>query len=256
MKRSRSASPRPPSPHPGPCEGERFDAAKRRSLLDDGKLLPFAFRAPPIRCVTEFVLTSLADKDGQLKGHVRAWMENPDNEPALRRFKMEYGQKNVRNWPSNYSPTTFYTMLAHTLFGLQSAKQSHTYAFKTTYHFVPYRLKQLHRVRVESGFDGLCAVDHHTGKDPGPWFQLHLLYRLTLKLEEIGVLDTRPRTETDCPICFARVEGAGQPWYHLEPCRHWLCSSCGDEYMQARAENKCPQCRSRIVMYVHAQSGV
>ena len=44
-------------------------------------------------------------------------------------------------------------------------------------------------------------------------------------------------------------------WYQLEPCRHYICGECADEYMQERGEDTCPECRQEVVLYLPAESG-
>ena len=137
-----------------------------------------------------------------------------------------------------------------------------------TGYLITKRLRLLHDARrkavaaygdaktaEDAGFCGLCVCDHYIEGQPGPWFQLHLLSRLVLALEHLGVLTASPQSDADCPICFAKVEGVGHPWYQLEPCRHFICGACADEYMQERGEDTCPQCRQQVVLYVHAKSG-
>merc|ERR1711975_156027 len=98
------------------------------------------------------------------------------------------------------------------------------------------RLRILHAARLkaiaiygnektpeDAGFCGLAVCDHCIDGRPGPWFQLHLLYRLVLALEHLNVLPAPPHSDADCLICFAKVEGVGHLWYQLEPCRHFIC---------------------------------
>ena len=122
----------------------------------------------------------------------------------------------------------------------------------------PYALR---KVQADDGLAGLRAFDHYCEQQPGPWFQLHLLYRLVVKMRRNGALrhlaQPAPPAElqSDCPICLKPVEGSDQLWQHLEPCRHWLCDACATEYMQERSESRCPLCRETILVYVSAVSG-
>jgi len=105
-------------------------------------------------------------------------------------------------------------------------------------------------------FESHLGSDHYNEHQPGPLFQLHLLYRLVLLLERLNVLEARPPA-VDCAICLtATVAAAGESWHQLEPCRHWLCGRCGESWMQEQAQHSCPMCRARIVLYVRAKSGV
>ena len=89
-------------------------------------------------------------------------------------------------------------------------------------------------------FESHLGSDHYNECQPGPFFQLHLLYRLVLLLERLNVLEARPPA-VDCAICLtATVEAAGEVWHQLEPCRHWLCGGCGESWMQAQAQGSCP----------------
>ena len=156
-------------------------------------------------------------------------------------------------------------MVRQTLLGLQGTAP----ALERTYT-VSKRLRLLHAARKkamdanvdakvtaeDAAFRALCVLDHYARHRPGPLFQLHLLYRLVLVLEHRGVLTASPESEGDCPICFARADGeSDRSWYQLEPCRHFICGTCADEYMQERGEDTCPQCRQQVVLYVHAKSG-
>ena len=251
-----------PSP---PTAAEAFTVARRDEMLAAAQTLPQALRCPPIRSVSDYVLFSLATADGVVKPKVRAWLKKKKNRALLQRLAAAYKSKVAPNWPSPYSIATFNNMVRQTLLGLQpedAPKVSTTYLVAT-------RLRLLHEARQraiaalkgtttaeDAGFRGLCVHDHYVAGRPGPWFQLHLLYRLVLKLEQVGVLAASPHSEADCPICFAKVEGVGHLWHQLEPCRHWICDACADAYMQERDGSACPQCRAEIVLYVRARSDV
>lgn len=254
MKRRRDA-PRADSPE------LPFTVARRDEVIAQMLPLPGALRCPPWRSASEFVLRSLADDDGELRPNARAWLECAKNQPRLERLAAVYRANAGPSWPPPFSISTFNSMVRQTLLGLQpgAPQQNTTYA-------ITKRLRLLHDARraaaagadvaagisrEDAAFRQMCVLDHYTRRTPGRWFQLHLLYRLVLKLEEIGVLHAEPGAAPRCPICFTGAEG-GQEWHHLEPCRHWLCAACGDEYMQERAQHSCPQCRALIVCYVRA----
>jgi len=226
------------------------------------------------------VLTSLASDDGQLKPVVDAWLTHTGSRPLLDALQHQYIPCIGQKWPSNFSTKTFHNMVRHTLYGLQADVRA---PVDQTY-LITSRLRLLHKARMgaiaaakaakakaatgcasgeltkseetEAAFNGLCVCDHYNEHQPGPLFQLHLLYRLVLLLERLNVLEARPPA-VDCAICLtATVAAAGEAWHQLEPCRHWLCGRCGESWMQEQAQHSCPMCRARIVLYVRAKSGV
>ena len=258
MKRKRS-TPDPTAaarPHPRP---HRITAAAReRIIASEDEQLPRALRVPPIRCVSEFVLSSLANKDGSIKHNVRTWLESEQNAKLLRDMMRLHIARVGQQWP--LSPKTFDDIVRKSLLCYQSTSIN----MEAWNYSLPRTLLMLHARRAAEGFAGLCANDHYSEEQPGRWFQLHLLYRLVMKLqherargdEMLAGLEPVARGVADCPICLKHVEGEGQVWYHLEPCRDWLCSGCGTEYMQARSNSTCTLCKRPIELYVHATSGV
>ena len=237
--------------------------ARRDALLANAHSLPHALRCPPVRSPSAYVLASLATADGVIKPKVLAWLKNGRNRPLLQRMTVAYKSLAGSKWPTQYSQATFNHMVRQTLFGLQPDGPK----VNTTY-LITKRLRLLHAARAaaiatsgeektaeDAGFCGLAVCDHCIDGRPGPWFQLHLLYRLVQALERLGVLAASPQSEADCLICFAKVEGVGKRWYQLEPCRHYICGTCADEYMQERGEDTCPECRQKVVLYVPAESG-
>ena len=168
-------------------------------------------------------------------------------------------QRFVANFTSRQLILTFDDIVRKSLLCFQSTSNNR----EAWNYSLPRTLLMLHALRAAKGFAGLCANDHYSEEQPGRWFQLHLLYRLVMKLQHerarggiLAGLEPVPRADADCPICLKQVEGEGQVWYHLEPCRDWLCSGCGTEYMQARSHSTCTLCKRPIELYVHATSGV
>ena len=250
---SAAAAAAPPPPR------HRLSVAERdRIIASEDEQLPRALRVPPIRCVSEFVLTQLANESGSIKHNVRAWLESQKNTQLLRDMMRSHISRVGPQWPR--SPKTFEDIVRKSLRCYQSTSANR----ETWLYSLPRTLLKLHELRVAEGFAGLCANDHYSEVEPGRWFQLHLLYRLVMKLqherargdETLAGLEPVARADADCPICLKQVEGEGQVWYHLEPCRHWMCSDCGTEYMQARAQSTCTLCLRPVELYVHAASGV
>jgi len=247
-----------PSPHRA---RNKLTPAKRDELLAAALPLPVALRCPPERSVSAFVLERLAAADGSLKTEVRSWLSDDGNRLLLQALLKAYRLHTKQNWPEANSIATFNNMTRQTLLGLQpGAPDDDKYS-------VSKRLRLLHSAKesgiasanaqisvAEASFRELCICDHYDGQ-PGPWYQLHLLYRLALKLEEFQVLDESPRAEADCPICQATVSAPGEAWHQLEPCRHWMCGSCATTYMLERGEHKCPQCRREVAIFVEGKSG-
>ena len=241
-----------------------FTVAMRDEMLAaEPPRLPHALRCPPVRSPSAHVLASLATADGVIKPKVLAWLKRKNNRSHLLKLVAAYRSHVGANWPTSHAKATFNNMVRQTLMGLQPNAPK-----ANTGYLITKRLRLLHDARrkavaaygdaktaEDAGFCGLCVCDHYIEGQPGPWFQLHLLSRLVLALEHLGVLTASPQSDADCPICFAKVEGVGHPWYQLEPCRHFICGACADEYMQERGEDTCPQCRQQVVLYVHAKSG-
>ena len=103
------------------------------------------------------------------------------------------------------------------------------------------------------GVERLCAREYLLEEEPGPFWQLRFLLVLIRLIEESnqqGILNPRDLDRT-CAICLesVREKGAQSPWLQLEPCRHFLCASCGEEQL-SRDEagmDQCPICRRVIV---------
>eukprot|EP00966_Prymnesium_polylepis_P262961 6074007-Prymnesium_polylepis.2 len=207
--------------------------ATRDELFAQSEGPPRALRCPPLRSPSEFVFTSLATPDGKLKPKVQSWLEHEGSRPQLEVLLDQYTKAIGPKWPSEFSFKTFRNMMRQTLLGLQPGKPrvNRTYLITT-------RLRLLHGEREQAvyaargiaaepgalaadasridlakrntaAFKGMCVHDHLRDVFPGPWFQLHLLYRLVLMLERLGVLETRPDAAIDCPICLdARTDAA------------------------------------------------
>ena len=236
----------------------RLTARKRAALLDSGEDLGKALRCPPIRCVSEFVLDNLADAEGVIRSDVKNWLVSSDR-AQLKELEKEHLELMGPHWPLKQK--TYEIIVNQTLLGYHSTSPRR----EKWRNSVPGALRALHEARVSNGAAGLFAYDHYCETQPGPWFRLFLLYRLTMKLRLDGVIphdglylpaEVGERDAADCPICRKSVAGDDQMWYHLEPCRHWMCDACGEEYMQKRATSECPLCKQRIVQYVSALSGV
>ena len=238
----------------------RLSAAERAKIIASAAVgeLPHALRVPPIRCVSEFVLENLANEEGSIKHEVRAWLEAKQNVQLLRNLRRFHVAHVGRDWP--LSPKTFDDIVRESLLCYNSTSPNR----ELWSYSLPRTMQMLHALKTAKGFAGLCANDHYSDQQPGRWFQLHLLYRLVMKLQHdrsrgdglLAGLAPVQLAEADCAICLKQVEGEGQVWYQLEPCRDWLCSDCGDEYMLARRQSTCPVCRGAIKLYVSATSGV
>ena len=239
---------------------KRFTPANRASCIADQRTLPLALRVPPFRCVSEFVLESLANpgKDS-VRGEVVAWLVANCDE--LRAFRVMYTNRMLPQWP--LAKNTFNKIVAQTLLGYSSSSPKsplHCSDPKEQWRYsVPGAVHALRKVQADDGSAGLRAFDHYCEQEPGPWFQLHLLYRLIVKMRRHGALrhlaQPAQPAQADCPVCLKAVEGSNQLWQHLEPCRHWLCDACATEYMQEREQSRCPLCRETILVYVSAVSG-
>ena len=246
---------------PAPRAIGKLSLAQRDELLANCAALPVALRCPPIRSVSAFVLSRLATADGSLDPRVEAWLADEGNRLTLEALLKAYRLHMKEKWTASAAVGTFNNMTRQTLLGLQPD------APKDDKYSVARRLRRLHDAKEaavkraqhsaeEASFRALCLCDHYDERQPGPWYQLHLLYRLALKLEGLGVLDSSPRAEADCPICLAKIDAPGQIWAHLEPCRHWMCDPCATAFMLERDEHRCPHCRADIAIFVRAVSGV
>ena len=103
-------------PHPRP-HGINA-AARERIIASEDEQLPRALRVPPIRCVSEFVLSSLANEDGSIKHNVRTWLESEQNAQLLRDMKRLHITRVGQQWP--LSPKTFDDIVRKSLLCYQS----------------------------------------------------------------------------------------------------------------------------------------
>lgn len=216
-------------------EGGRFSAATRRDLLEREVDLPTAARRPPHRCVNELLLTRLGDANGVLLESVAKFQKQ--HKSLLMDIARNYIESTRRRWPRQAVPKSYSTMVKQTLLGKSKKMRYSMWSL----------LHTLRWTRERGGFDGLCARDHYSEREPVVYTQLNVALILMDQMDKAGAL--LPLEPEACPICREPVAAWGTAC-HLEPCRHWVCARCSEGYMQERCQDTCPLCRTRVAEYV------
>jgi len=84
---------------------------------------------------------------------------------------------------------------------------------------------------------------------PGWFWSWHALLVLIDVIKDVKphLLDHAPLVEETCALCLETLTEKGHmsSWMQLEPCRHWICSECGLNYIKSGAR-KCLLCRAQF----------
>lgn len=223
-----------------------FTHAKRQRVLSEHKGLPRAVRVPPERSATIYILARMSNVD-----KVREWLDDATNEDVLRREKRAFYTRIRTEWDG---PTASIEKRAHQTF-CGRAEQ-------------PYSVEScLARLRAVSNqkptkddvpaFDRICASEYLDEDQPGPFWQLRLLQALVMIIDHSGakgILAARDTDNSQCAVCLETIhdQGDASEWMQLEPCRHWLCSRCGEEHIVREGATRCHLCRKPIVSASYA----
>ena len=219
-----------------------FTVKRRRQALENsGEGLPPAVREPPERSAAVYIVERMHNVPA-----VRAFLNAPAHRERLHAEKRGLVQ-HVRM----RVPLSRHGAILPRIRGTLGDAPGHRYSVENV-------LARLAAVKDSPrGFERLCAYEHFDEDEPGPFWQLRILLILMLVIEDCGcasILAERSMDDAKCAICLdslADMEEMSR-WLQLEPCRHWLCASCGDEQARRRGVKKCPVCRCEVVCDAYA----
>jgi len=222
-----------------------FTVEARQHLLDHGLDLPPCVREPPERSASIYILERMHDLPA-----LRRFLDDLRNWRLLMDLKAEFIEQVVCQKVPTHQQKAIMRRVDHVLCGTREAFYSVENCVK--------RMKQV--LQMPGGFERLCAREYLLEEEPGPFWQLRVLLLLILLIDDRnqpGILCPRDLDSRTCAICLESVREVGtRPWLQLEPCRHFLCASCGEEQLRRDgamgrwsdgAMGKCPLCRRGIV---------